>query len=139
MRKIAFALALVTVTPAAAVDVMFNTPLDTTPATLILAAKALGVWNTISNQIIEDQIDAYGNHWSLYVAGNGVCPGVTGYVAFMRYLGSPFSSGMTPPVLTSNIAIGGTMVAPTFTWVGSSPSPSAVTMTLDTHSCHAWM
>ena len=97
MRKIAFALALVTVTPAAAVDVMFNTPLDTTPATLILAAKALGVWNTISNQIIEDQIDAYGNHWSLYVAGNGVCPGVTGYVAFMRYLGSPFSSGMTPP------------------------------------------
>lgn len=130
-----------------ALDVEWNSPADQTPATMILAAKALGIWDVINNQLVSGQVDAYGNLWSLYVEGlrytcTGTPPVCTpkgdGYWVHMRYLG-PISGKGTSPALTANITVGGTVAAPTFTWKGASPAPGSVTIKVDDHTHAGWM
>jgi hypothetical protein len=134
--------------PAQAVDVEFNSPSDQTPATLIAVAKSLGIWNSIQNQVINGQVDAFGSQWAVYVEGiryscTGTYPSVictptgTGYFVHLRYTGKLSGVG-TPPVIPANIAVGGTPSAPTFTWIGSSPAPGSVTITVDDHTHAAW-
>jgi len=147
MRKLILALCLLA-SPASALDVEWNSPSDQTPATMIAAAKALGIWDSVHSQLINGQVDAYGNLWAIYNEGlrytcTGTYPSIVctpkgdGWWVHMRYTG-PLSGVGTPPVIPANIAIGGTPSAPTFTWIGSSPAPGSVTIKVDDHTHAAW-
>jgi len=148
VKKLILALTLLA-TPAAALDVEFNSPSDQTPNTLIAVAKALGIWDTIHSAVVTGQIDAYGNQWSVYIEGlryncTGTYPAITctpkgdGYWAHMRYTG-PLTGVGAPPVIATYITIGGTQAAPTFTWNGATgAAPGSVTITVDDHTHAAW-
>lgn len=134
-------------TPACALDLEISTPNDSTPATMILIAKALGIWDTISSQLKSPTLDFVGNRWDIIVEGvrqscTGTYPSITctplpGYWAHIRYTGPINASA--PTGIKNNITISGSAPNYTFAWKGSSPSPANVIITIDDHAHVGWL